>query len=246
MNTKTEAHLEPWPTEVTALLRHEKARPAPAPEACERVMVRLNQSMMSLPIPTTGAPTPASMARAHMTKLAGSVAIASVVGALAGAALHSVLVKPEVRVVTKVEYVRADPVPALTAPQAQFGSSPLQNDPQPPPRPQAKPQRKEVTAPKVDRTLPEKDQQLAAERALLEQARTALSRDRAKDALEALRRSTQEYPSGLLREEHDALMILALVADGQRESAQQAAAAFRQQFPHSVLLRSIRLALEGQ
>jgi outer membrane protein assembly factor BamD (BamD/ComL family) len=87
------------------------------------------------------------------------------------------------------------------------------------------------------------DEELAAERALLEQARTALARGKPADALTLLARHAQTFPTGRLVEEREALVILSLEANHQTESARKMAAEFRQRHPHSMLLRAIDTAL---
>jgi len=88
-----------------------------------------------------------------------------------------------------------------------------------------------------------RDRLLAAERGLLDQARTALARNRPADALAALARHANEHPQGQLAEEREALTILALVAAGRAEEARVKAQRFHEQYPRSVLWRSVKAAL---
>ena len=89
----------------------------------------------------------------------------------------------------------------------------------------------------------ERDRELAAERALIEQARTALARDKSADALAALAEHAREHPRGQLEEEREALQILALTASGRVDEARAGAARFRERFPKSVHWHQIRAAL---
>jgi outer membrane protein assembly factor BamD (BamD/ComL family) len=88
-----------------------------------------------------------------------------------------------------------------------------------------------------------RDRQLAAERVLVEQARSALARGQPKAALEVLLRHQHDWPLGQLVEEREALWILALVADGRKDEARGRAELFRERYPKSILLRSINSAL---
>lgn len=80
----------------------------------------------------------------------------------------------------------------------------------------------------------ERDRALAAERALLELSRTAITRGDAQTALQELTRHKQDYRDGRLKEERDALMVQALVLAGSQERAEALAAAFKKRYPMSV------------
>jgi hypothetical protein len=91
--------------------------------------------------------------------------------------------------------------------------------------------------------VPGRDVDLAAERALLEIARTALARGQSARALEALQRHATEFPRGRLGEEREALSIQALLAAGRRDEARARAERFEKTFPRSLLLPAIDAAL---
>jgi hypothetical protein len=90
----------------------------------------------------------------------------------------------------------------------------------------------------------ERDAALAAERSLLEIARTALNRGDARATLAATQRHAAEFPRGELAEESGALEIQALVGLGRTAEAQAKALEFHQTFPKSLfwpaLQRGIR------
>ncbi len=86
-------------------------------------------------------------------------------------------------------------------------------------------------------------QGLAAERALLDVARSALGRGSPEEALEAANRHSREYPNGLLTEEREALAIRALAGAGNREAAVARASRFRARFPKSLLLPAVEGAV---
>ncbi|WP_394825270.1 hypothetical protein [Pendulispora albinea] len=87
--------------------------------------------------------------------------------------------------------------------------------------------------------------QLAEERALLDVARAALNRTEGEEALRATERHKARFPSGMLGEEREALAIQALLVLVRNEEASRRAARFEQRYPRSVLLPTVRAAIEG-
>ncbi len=90
---------------------------------------------------------------------------------------------------------------------------------------------------------PSMDSSLAAERALIAQARSALQRRAPEDALVALRSHATEFPAGHLAEEREALRVQALVATGYRAAAERAAAEFERKYPQSLMMPAVQAAL---
>jgi hypothetical protein len=89
-----------------------------------------------------------------------------------------------------------------------------------------------------------RDVDLAAERALLEVARTALARGDSASALAALDQHAGRFPRGRLIEERESLAVQALAASGRRDEAQRRAEQFRRRSPDSMLLPAVEEALE--
>jgi type VI protein secretion system component VasK len=79
----------------------------------------------------------------------------------------------------------------------------------------------------------------AIEFGLLRPAYHAVARHDFPSALTAIAEHQRRFASGQLAEEREALRIKALLGLERRAEAQQAAVAFRERFPHSVLLRRI-------
>jgi hypothetical protein len=90
---------------------------------------------------------------------------------------------------------------------------------------------------------PGRDVDLAAERAQLEIARTAVGRGQGARAIEALERHAKQFPRGRLSEEREGLWIQALLAVGRRGEARARAERFRKRFPRSLLLPALAPAL---
>jgi hypothetical protein len=79
---------------------------------------------------------------------------------------------------------------------------------------------------------------LAAERAVLDDARGALARGDAGAAFEALERHRRRHPDGALAEERDAMAVLTLLRLDRHEEAEAARARFVVRYPAS-LFRSV-------
>ncbi len=92
------------------------------------------------------------------------------------------------------------------------------------------------------KNTPTSTSDLARERAIIEVARTAVSRERYSAALEAIDRHAREFPKGQLAEEREGLRVIALARSGQSNEAGERAAAFRKRYPQSVLLPATEAA----
>jgi TolA-binding protein len=90
-----------------------------------------------------------------------------------------------------------------------------------------------------------RDTGLAAERNLIEIARTALARGHIDAALATLRRHARQYPQGKLSEERDSLLVQALVAKGDYAQARERATRFRRQHPSSLFLPAVDQAVQS-
>lgn len=84
---------------------------------------------------------------------------------------------------------------------------------------------------------------LAAERALLDEARAALGTDDYAGALRAVRLHESRFAAGILIEEREALAIKTLAAAGRLDEARARAVVFGQRFPKSLFASSVAEAL---
>jgi hypothetical protein len=91
----------------------------------------------------------------------------------------------------------------------------------------------------------QRDAQLAAERNLIEIARSALARGETEGALEALRRHARRHPDGDLREEREGLYIQALIRRGDYGEARARAADFGRLYPRSLFRPTVEQALRS-
>jgi hypothetical protein len=81
--------------------------------------------------------------------------------------------------------------------------------------------------------------QLSEERALLDQARSAIEREDASSALAATEKHERTFANGILVQEREAMAIRALAMLGRTGEARSRADRFRKRFPDSVLLPTI-------
>jgi hypothetical protein len=171
----------------------------------------------------------------------GKLLAAFALGGLAGGATTALVARPSERVVYVDRPVSASsvarPLPTTSAsPEAEA----------PPPAVSASgtaPIMAPLSAPSASSHPRSRDTALAAERALIERARSALARGDAPGALLAIAQHQHDFPAGQLSEEREALAVQALVAAGRTQEASQRGARFRSTFPNSLLLPLVDQAL---
>jgi hypothetical protein len=181
------------------------------------------------------------VARNPLRALAGAL----IVGALAGAAARGA---PPVRVVT-VERATATPssstapLPSPWAPVEPLapGVPPEQSAPAPS---TVRTQASSASSTTATGT-PATGQQLAAESAILDVARSAIAQGEADHALAAVDRHANTFPHGVLREEREALGVKALVLAGRGEEARARTERFRMRYPESLFLPALESALRS-
>jgi hypothetical protein len=89
---------------------------------------------------------------------------------------------------------------------------------------------------------PARGDDLAAERAALDVARTALGRGDGANALAACDEHARKYPRGALAEEREAIAVQALVLEHRGDDARARAERFRKAHPRSILLPAVLAA----
>jgi hypothetical protein len=93
---------------------------------------------------------------------------------------------------------------------------------------------------------PTPEDQLTAERRLLDIARRALEAEDPARALQAAAQHERRFPSGVLAQEREAMGIRALVMQGRAEDARARADRFAARFPDSLLWPTIQAALRSR
>jgi hypothetical protein len=220
--------IEPW---LSAL----RGNVEPAPPAMRR---RTVQRLAQLGLVASGAASAMASGAVARPSLPGarwfSGALWLPVGIVVGASGHAWLAEP-----AEVATTLSRALPSLSAPAV----------PAAPPLPtpvEAAPALTAVLAPSVKArpaVSAREPQGLERELLLLEQARTRLSEGQAQVTLQLLREHHSQYPSSTLAQEREALAVKALMAAGRVREARQAAEAFVQRFPGSVLRASVERAV---
>jgi hypothetical protein len=90
-----------------------------------------------------------------------------------------------------------------------------------------------------------REDQLTAERRLLDVARRALEAEEPDRALQAVAHHERRFPTGVLVQERETMAIRALLAQGRAEAAEARAKQFRDRFPDSLLWPTIERALQA-
>jgi pyruvate/2-oxoglutarate dehydrogenase complex dihydrolipoamide acyltransferase (E2) component len=225
------------------LIDAEKSLPDPPPEVGQRVLSRLSASLALPAGPAADVPCPAGPAASPPP--AGSGLVEHGVAGLARRALLPFLVGAAVGAAGygTVQHLRHEVAPAPPAGPAASAPAPAVPPAPAPAPPERAPQPPPATAPAAapsrasEREAPpagSRDRGLAAERKLVEMARTALARGQTDSALATLRRHAHAFPRGQLAEERDSLHVQALVAKGDFSAARQRAVRFHRQFPGSL------------
>lgn len=261
----TKPDLEPLPGDIERLLDAERSRPNPTPAFTTRLTERLAADVLdgavlgdtAVPAPTSPPPPTSVGLAGRVTKVMSLL----LVGAVGGAGVHAVLREPAPLAVVAPTSDTPRPIatskamatppgaPTILAPSVAPAVTP------PVPRSPVRPGAHLRWALRADegssastyaaREAPlTRDQKLAAERALIERARSALARGEPDDAMEAIARHEREFSGGQLVEERRALEVLVLVARRETERALARATEFRQAYPASMLLRTIDQAVK--
>jgi len=251
--------MESLPDELAGLVAAERGRPALPEASLAQLSARVGAALAAVPVgvPQVGAnAAPAASSGAApatsvglKAKAIALFAVGALAGGAGGAAIHARLAA------APSQPIVAESTPSAVAPQP----APQQKEIAPAPvpvavvaAPPAVAPHKRAPAPHEVAPLPvpaaadvaEQDRALEREQALLEVARTALGRGNAADAMQALTRHVEEFPSGRLVEERESLRIQALAALGRRPEAIDLFKAFSKRFPHSLFLPAMQALLE--
>ena len=224
---------DPLGADLEALFGAERSRPSPPSSARARVLARVTASIVGAGGGPGGSGGSGAAAGGVPTGGAAMLLKPILLGlALGGALVGAVAVRdgstatPAPRPIAEtfqpasVALPAAEPVPAAPAISAA------------PPRPSAEPS---APAPR--------EQSLAAERQLLDEAHRALASGRSAATFEALSRHAAEFPRGRLSEEREGLWLRALLAAGRTDEARTRAARFKRLYPRSMLLPALEEAL---
>jgi hypothetical protein len=238
------------PESLQGLVRAERARPEPPAGAQDRVFARLSASLgwPGTSGASPSAPAPSTMASdAPVRGLGRRLAWFSRRGLLtfmAGAAVGATAYGGAVRLARAPE-----PSPSVVATST---PRPVPAESQAPSRPEpsvASTPHLATTPAVAPRRHPDsgdaRDRGLAAERKLIEMARTSFVRGQPEAALGLLARHTREFPNGQLSEERDSLYVQVLVATGATDQARVRGKHFLRRYPHSLFAPVVEQALRS-
>jgi hypothetical protein len=253
----------PLDEDIEALLRGDPDTPVPS-EALASVRARLAGVVPALresgvqpggdpgEVTTRGdasppdAPGPSSvLARVLAPRPSLPVALAGLcAGTALGVAVHAALVRPAVEV--RTVYIERDR-PAAPAPLPSLPATPPPAVVAAPPSASPKHAPRTAPAPAVAPLAAEDSvETLAAERALLDKARSALTHGDAALATSLLDEHAHAFPRARLGEEREALAVEALAIAGRSDDARAALARFRALHPKSLFLSALDSAVDGR
>lgn len=194
-----------------------------------------------------GLPLAAGRAGASFGMTAAKIGAIFAVGAVVGGATVHLLEAPSGAVPPTVVYVdRGPPLDPRSAPaRPDVPPIPVGELPSAPRAPVTSPASASTKAASADVSENGNARGLAAERALLDVASSALARGMPDEALEAVERHARDYPRGILVEEREAVEVKALVASGRTDEAKARATSFRARYPKSLLLSAVEAAAFG-
>jgi TolA-binding protein len=260
------------PQALDALLRAERERPDPAVDARDRIFARLSSGLglqassgmppsRAVPAPTSRAPASMSMRRALvgvsrrglLTFLAGAAVGATVYGGAAHLAHRSedaaTLRQPLVARPAPAQFgndTKVDSAAGPSSAQASSAQAPAPAATASHTRALLSPRPGETASASRHRDAGDgRDRGLAAERKLIEMARTALSRGQTDGALVSLGRHARLFPNGQLAEERESLYVQALVSSGAFEQARGRGKRFHRRYPQSLFAPVVDKALQS-
>jgi TolA-binding protein len=248
----SQAPLPPLDPELSALLDGERHRPGPPAAVQSEVSARLTELLGGAALvggnPRTSPTTPSlagRWVRPSLVALVAGLAIGGAAGSRLQAGLDGGRVQPSPVLGPSAVEVAVPPPVASVAPLAPGVSSPAVIASARPTL--GSPTSLAPSAGAAQRSnaakAGETDADLAAERALIETARSAVARGNAGAALDAVAQHQRRFPRGQLGEEREVLAVQALVAAGRVQEAAERGARFRLQYPNSALLPVVDAAL---
>jgi hypothetical protein len=227
--------------ELRALLAAEKANV----QSMDAVRVRLSERLAPLLDASPGAALPAPRPRPRLgwLKFAAGLGGAFAAGVGVGYAVRGAAPAPAPRV--EVRYIET---PAPSAPPPMPPIPPVETVPTPvrsAPFLGASAPTMDRPAPSTRTSIESPDQDLARERQLVDQARSALARGDADGALAAVGEHVKAFPRGELTEMREALAVQALVGAGRFGEARARGKVFSQRYPASAYRPAIDAALKS-
>jgi hypothetical protein len=228
---------------VARLLRHERARIDPSASSKARVLVRVRATLTGVPPVPPGEAPP----RSAVVQFAGVARAAWLGLLLAGGATAFFATRAAWRPAGATAARRAAEIAAALTPAPRAPGS-VVSAPQPPSAAvgdvPARHARDAPSAP-ASAALVSGASDLAAERLLLDSARTELLHGNPEGALVFVAEHARRFPHGVLSEERDALDVEVLVQAARYDAARRAAAKFHAAHRGSLLTSAVDSAVDA-
>lgn len=232
--------LEPLAAELQDLLRSERQREPLAPEMSARIRSQVAASVGTLSAPP---PAPITEAVGVLSSKLPLVIAAFVIGGLSGSALTWSLMQRSQNA-SQVQNVSAVVVEAHDEPAAPVEKVAVSPEPSPAIVKADDDEARAVDA-GVRGVVHDPDRDLAAERSLMEQARSSLAHSRWNDALLSLDKHRSRFSRGKLAEERDSMRVPTLVMLGRYDDARAAAQRFHARYPTSIFATGVDQAVRS-
>lgn len=242
--------LEPLSPDVESMLRAERSYEAESDARRMRVMTRLTSTAAAVGLvasvtvgaahaaPVTWLVRLARLARTKAAIAVGALAIGGAGGGVVGHELGQRAAEKRAAAVVSAAPPAPPVVPVQLSPSPSASSIDVLALPSSAPVIAPSPRPHSSVAPRETG-----DEDLAAELALVQMARTSLARQNFSGALDATEQHGRKFPNGHLAEERESLAIQALVGAGRDSEARARAARFRARYPHSLLLPAVEAAV---
>jgi hypothetical protein len=162
------------------------------------------------------------------------------VGGLAGGGVATALIRPMERI---VDVERSVPAAPAIAPPPQVPAARNEVVPAVSAVPAPSTPKRVAASPAMTSLARSRDTDLAAERAIIERARSALARGDSQGALVSIAQHESAFARGQLVEEREVVAVQALVTAGRAQEAAARGVHFRRTFPNSLLLPLVDQAL---
>ncbi len=169
----------------------------------------------------------------------GVAALAFAAGTGTGVVIQRAATPPAVPVAPAPSVTAPAPEPTLIANSRSITPTASASDSAIPTAPPALPTSLSVPPPTAAPSGTAADADLAAERSLIDRARSALARGDVPACLDATSAHAKRFPAGRLGEERELIAIQALAKDGQIAVARARANRFRKSYPKSMFLPAV-------
>jgi len=249
----TDDRLSPLPGDVRAMIDADRRSGGMPDDARRRVLKRMGAGFLAAGVATAamGSGTAAAATGTiggFFARKSALVLTAFLFGTAAGAGGYAIATRttkaPTTTPSTKAMVATSAPAPTMTALPVVTQAAPAETiAPTATSAPVVAVVHPAVAPSTTESAGKSRDEELAAERLLVEMARSSLAHGQSSQALDAVAKHAAKYPGGQLVEERESIAIHALIGAGRSAEARTRADGFRKRFPKSLFLPAIDAAL---